>query len=213
MRRLVACADIAVVGRPAWSRVAPAAGAPEQTPKRGGTVVVGVKAEPACLNPVDRRCGFPSLLQKVLEPAFALAPDFTPRPRLVAARDVHEEPPFTRDVPRSIPMRAGATGFRSRRATSSSPTGRSSSISHPSCRCRTVTFDRSRAVGAKTVKVVLRERTADWRYPLLPRACRSTRSGAGPSRRSGATGSRIPRTGAPIGAARSSSPAGSAGSR
>jgi peptide/nickel transport system substrate-binding protein len=74
---------------------APAAGAPEQTPRRGGTVVIGPGGELSCLNPLDVDCGLPAFLGQVLEPAFEFTPDFTLRPRLVSTVSYTRTPPYT----------------------------------------------------------------------------------------------------------------------
>ena len=65
---------------------APAAGRPEQTPKRGGTLVVGrpAFAEPACLNPLTCAVSGDPALAQVLEGAFEVGPDLVPRPDLVS---------------------------------------------------------------------------------------------------------------------------------
>ena len=72
-----------------------AGGAPgAETPRRGGTVVFGPAAfEPACLNPLV--CGYAPVDQKVLTPAFAVAPDLTLKPMLVSGVDFTRRPPFT----------------------------------------------------------------------------------------------------------------------
>ncbi len=74
--------------------VAPAAGVPEQSPKRGGTVVVGVGGGGRCLSPLDEACGLPSFMEKVLEPAFVPGPDSTFRPQLVTGA-TYTKTPFT----------------------------------------------------------------------------------------------------------------------
>jgi ABC-type transport system substrate-binding protein len=76
---------------------APAAGAPDQGPRRGGTVVFGPTGEPACLNPLDPgTCGLGAgYFDKVLEPAFEWAPDNTFRPRLVSSVQYTKKPPYT----------------------------------------------------------------------------------------------------------------------
>jgi len=51
--------------------IAPAAGAPAQTPKRGGTLVLGGYLEPACLG-LDGACDLGPLLATVLDAAFEL---------------------------------------------------------------------------------------------------------------------------------------------
>jgi peptide/nickel transport system substrate-binding protein len=143
--------------------VAPAAGVPEQTPKRGGTVVVGVGREPPCVNPVDERCPTPlSFLAKVLEPAFALAPDFTLRPQLVTGATYTKTPPFTisfevhPDARWSdrVPVTARDFVFTHNAIVEHLPP----ELQGPHRLVRSV-----REVGAKTVRLVLRERTADWR--------------------------------------------------
>jgi len=75
--------------------VAPAAGVPGETPKRGGTLVVGRPsfAEPACLNPFTcTNSGDPALTQ-VLEGAFEVGPDLVPRPDLVSDVTTGRNPP------------------------------------------------------------------------------------------------------------------------
>jgi peptide/nickel transport system substrate-binding protein len=78
---------------------APASGAPEQTPKRGGTVVFGPVREFTCLNPVILECGpFPQVQwihSEVLLPAFAMAPDYRRLPVLVSGARVTARQPFT----------------------------------------------------------------------------------------------------------------------
>lgn len=71
----------------------PAAGAPAQTPKSGGTVVIALpRGEPTCLNFLGA-CSFAEwTVSQVLEGAFEIAPDFTYRPNLVSSVDVREEP-------------------------------------------------------------------------------------------------------------------------
>ena len=71
-----------------------AGGAPEQTPKRGGTVVVATFTEPACLNYL-RNCGpFVQLnIEEVLEGAFEIGP-VSFRPNLVSRVDYTRKPPF-----------------------------------------------------------------------------------------------------------------------
>jgi ABC-type transport system substrate-binding protein len=77
--------------------VAPAAGAPDQTPEPGGIVVVGVPAptEPACFNLLVEDCGIqPGFVRQVLEGAFEVGPDLSYRLDLVS--DVtYTKKPFT----------------------------------------------------------------------------------------------------------------------
>src|SRR5512134_3432767 len=65
---------------------APAATAPVQGPKRGGTIVVGYPsiAEPPCLNPLTCTSTVEPALTQVLEGAFELGPDLVLRPNLVS---------------------------------------------------------------------------------------------------------------------------------
>jgi peptide/nickel transport system substrate-binding protein len=74
--------------------VAPAAGVPSQTPKRGGTVVGGNPAgtEPACFNLlVDCRIN-PAFVRQVLEGAFEVGPDLSYRPNLVSHVTLTKKP-------------------------------------------------------------------------------------------------------------------------
>ena len=142
--------------------VSGAGGAAAQTPKRGGTVVVSGGREPPCLNPVDVRCGMsPNFLAKVLEPAFALAPDFTLRSHLASAT-------YTKTRPFVVTFRIHPDAHWSDRVP---VTARDFVFTHdaivghlPSESQGPHRLVRSaRAFGAKTVRIVLRERTADWR--------------------------------------------------
>ena len=137
--------------------------ATQQTPKRGGTVVVSGGREPPCLNPVDKRCGMsPTFLAKVLEPAFAFASDFTLRPQLVTGATYTKTPPFVvtfRVHPDArwsdgVPVTARDFVFTHEAIVRHLPP----ELQYPHGLVRSV-----RALGAKTARVVLRERTADWR--------------------------------------------------
>jgi ABC-type transport system substrate-binding protein len=81
--------------------VAPTSGAPTQSPRKGGTAHFGEVTEPACLNVLRESCsqagGGPLslLVDKILEPAFHVGPDFTWRPRLVSRVTFTRKPPFT----------------------------------------------------------------------------------------------------------------------
>jgi peptide/nickel transport system substrate-binding protein len=95
MRR-IPLAFAAVLGTAALA-AAPAAGVPDQTPKRGGTVVVPGGLEFACLNPFAA-CNLGirnSLLGQVLEGAFKVTPDLGYRPDLVSRADIVSRTPFT----------------------------------------------------------------------------------------------------------------------
>ena len=145
--------------------VSPAAGAPVQTPQRGGTVVFGPVAESGCLNPF-RDCGgsgpqFFWILQKVLPPAFVVAPDFTRRPALVS------QVTFTRTAPFTLTY---AIRPEARWSDGVPVTARDFLFTHQAIRKHFPPDDvhrsyvRSiRAVDAKTVRVVLRSRYAGWR--------------------------------------------------
>ena len=103
----------------------------------------------------------PSFLAKVLEPAFAPTPDFTLRPHLASATYT-KTPPFVvtfRIRPDArwsdrVPVTARDFAFTHEAIVEHLPP----ELQHPHDLVRSV-----RAVGAKTVRVVLRERTADWR--------------------------------------------------
>ena len=151
--------------------VSGAGGADAQTPKRGGTVVFGAGAEPACLSPVDASCAQPGFLEKVLEPAFALAPDSTRRPQLVSSVTYTKTPPFTvtfaiQPAARwsdGVPVTARDFVFTHDAIVERLP---------PELQGAHRLVDPVRPIGAKTVRVVLRSRTADWRslfYRVLPR--------------------------------------------
>jgi hypothetical protein len=127
-------------------------------------------AEPPCVNPVNANCVTPppAYLEKVLEPAFAFAPDATLRPQLVSGATFTKTPPFTvtfsihADARWSdrVPVTARDFVF-----THESIVGHLPPESQGVHRLvRSV-----QRVDAKTVRVVLRSRTADWRTPLLPR--------------------------------------------
>ena len=154
-------------------------------------------------------CDGACFLEKVLQPAFALAPDSTLRPQLVTGATVQTTPRFAVTLPLH-PDARWSDGFPSRRGTSSSPTPRSSGISPATFRARIASFGPVRPVDAKTVRVVLRSRTAEWQA-LFPASCRRTLSGGRTSKGCGATGSRIPGRARRSGAARSFSRAGIAG--
>jgi peptide/nickel transport system substrate-binding protein len=77
--------------------VSGAGGAGAQTPKRGGTLVIGTRtaSEPACLNVLVDACRFDlsyPLLDQVLPGAFEIQPDATFRPDLAEAEIVAKQP-------------------------------------------------------------------------------------------------------------------------
>ena len=75
--------------------VSGAGGAPAQTPKRGGTLVIlrPIQSQPACLNPLAcGGLGFDPAITQVLEGAFETGPDLVVRPNLVSAVDIATKP-------------------------------------------------------------------------------------------------------------------------
>ena len=148
----------------------PAAGNQAQTPPKGGTVVFGPILEPRCLNPLVDSCVSPTFLwafEKVFAPPFALAPDFTPRPKLVSRVTFTRKPPFTltyeiRPEARwsdGVPVSARDFVFTHQAIRRLTPDSFAAGI-HPLVRS-------IRAVDAKTVRVVLRSRDARWRTALF----------------------------------------------
>lgn len=150
---------------------APAAGGPEQTPKRGGTIVVGRPSfsEPACLNPFScTDSGDPALTQ-VLEGAFEFGPDLVPRPDLVSRVTPGRNPPsltyYVRPEARwsdGVPVTARDFQFTHEAfvAHDEDPDGLYANV------------QRARVLNAKTFRVELRRPFAAWRYLyslVLPR--------------------------------------------
>ena len=142
--------------------------ATQQAPRSGGTVSFSLSEEPACLNVLVAKCttssgDLPSVMEKVLEPAFDVGPDFTFRPRLVSRVTVTKRPPFTltyRIRPEAlwsdgVPLTARDFVFtyEAQVAHRSALGPEVDALSH----VRRVT-----AIDAKTVRVVLRSRFAGW---------------------------------------------------
>ena len=194
--------SITLVGLLAAAAVvaAPTAGAPEQTPKRGGTVVFGPVAELGCVNPLIN-CGpggpqYGWIFEKVLPGAFALAPDFTRRKALVSSVTFTRTPPFTltytiRPEARwsdGVPVTARDFVFTHEAIRAYYPPN------HPHRR-----YIRSvRSVGAKTVRVVMGAPYAGWRglfWIVLPQHALAGEDLA----RIWANGIENPKTGTPIG--------------
>ena len=142
--------------------VSGAGGADVQTPKRGGTVVFGAGAELTCLSPVDASCAQPGFLEKVLEPAFAYTADSTLRPQLVSSATETKRTPFTVTFaihPAArwsdrVPVTARDFVFTHNAIVEHLP---------PELQGAHRLVRSVRPIGAKTVRVVLRSRTADWR--------------------------------------------------
>jgi peptide/nickel transport system substrate-binding protein len=145
--------------------------ATQQTPKRGGTVVVAIPiTEPACLNVVtlercvssNSRAGLLATMQAVLGAPFDVGPGYSWRPRLVSKVGVTKKQPFTltyRIHPEArwsdgVPVTARDFIFTLRALRKHDPFG--ARADHSSIRS-------IRAVNAKTVRLVLRPRFADWR--------------------------------------------------
>jgi peptide/nickel transport system substrate-binding protein len=161
--------------------VSGAGGADAQTPRAGGTVRFGELSEPPCLNPLLARClgpgGFPTLAflaEKVLEPEFVVSPDFTWRPQLVSGVTFTRKPPFTltyRIQPRArwsdgVPVTARDFVFTLR-----ARIARKDQLDEAT-RGVVEQVRSASAVGAKAVRVVLRERHAGWHSlfgNILPR--------------------------------------------
>ena len=149
----------------------------QQTPKRGGTLVVGSVREPACINAFLIRCGDLSDIGHLMAPAirgaFKVGPGLTWQPDLATA-EITKTPPFTvtyhiRPEARwsdGVPVTAGDFVFthETRRAHAEEL------INFEKEQLRAI---RSvRAVGPKTVEVVLNSRDSLWRgffSRILPR--------------------------------------------
>ena len=162
-RSSLALAAVVVSGAIA---VAPAAGVPEQTPKRGGTLVIRVPGgEPACLNVLPMSCNFDfgqwHGSEKVLQTPFEVGPDFTYEESLVSRVDFTRRRPFTLTYhihPEArwsdgVPVTAQDFIFTLqaiRRHAS------------PEFRDFHAPIRSARAVDRKTLRVVLRPRSASW---------------------------------------------------
>lgn len=139
--------------------VSGADGSTLQTPKRGGTVVIGDQV-PACLSfPVG--CPVHAVLWQVLEGAFEVGPNLTYRPNLVSRVTLTEEP-FTltyhiRPEARwsdGVAVSASDFVFTYRLLMTNPRLGENDPLR---------TIRRVRAVDAKTFRVVFRARLGDWR--------------------------------------------------
>jgi peptide/nickel transport system substrate-binding protein len=148
-----------------------AGGAEAQAPKRGGTVTVpgvfGGVREPGCLNPL-RTCGDVALdhIAEVLEGAFEAGPDRL-RPNLVTGVEFTQNPPFTltyhiRPQARwsdGVPITASDFVF-THRTTRRADLAAGRDTAHTK-------VESIRAVSARVVQVVLRDRPSDWRRVLF----------------------------------------------
>ena len=154
-------------------------GATQQTPKRGGTVVVWAPVEPACLNwllSCGNSAATSAVLDEVLEGAFAIGPRHYV-PALVSPHvEITRKKPFTitlhiREAARwsdGVPVTAADFTFTEamiRRDVA--PDTDNSQLRYQRTAVRAVT-----ALDSKTVRVVLNARSAGWRdlfAVLLPR--------------------------------------------
>ncbi len=146
--------------------VSGAGGAGAQTPKRGGTLVLRlIGPEPACLNVLLTSCGRtlvgPGWVEAVLQSPFDIGPDFTFEERLVSRVDYTRRRPFTLTYhirPEAhwsdgVPITAQDFIFtlRAQRRHGS-----------PEFREFHAPVRSARAVDPKTLRVVLRPRSANW---------------------------------------------------
>jgi peptide/nickel transport system substrate-binding protein len=145
--------------------------ATQQTPKRGGTVVVGTYFEPACLNAYLERCGSSQPWVRILSSlslrgAFSIGRDSTSyEPDLVTGVDVTRTPPFTLTyhIRREARWSDGAPiTARDFVFTYNAIRSVMAEVWEPDAE-NYATVKSVRAVDAKTVRVVLRSRSARWR--------------------------------------------------
>jgi peptide/nickel transport system substrate-binding protein len=157
--------------------VSGAGGAPAQTPKRGGTVVVAASNEPPCLNWLTTCAasfGVGAALEDVLEGAFDHGPLHL-TPDLVSRVEVTKRPPFTltyyiRPEARwsdGVPVTASDFVFTQNAIRKYVSPDWISDAAFQRTKVRS-----ARPVGTKTVRVVLNDRLAAWRQlfaVVLPR--------------------------------------------
>jgi peptide/nickel transport system substrate-binding protein len=153
-----------------------AGGAGAATPQRGGSVAVFAGPEPSCLNPFGPCTFNHAFLRLVFEGAFAVGPDLRHRPNLVSRADIVSRSPLTivyRIRPEArwsdgVPVTASDFVFTHRIFRDYRAGGAQSLDIRPWYRTiRTVA-----PLDAKTVRVVFRERFADWQLlfnRVLPR--------------------------------------------
>jgi peptide/nickel transport system substrate-binding protein len=187
--------------------VAGAGAADAQTPKRGGTVVVGgaTPREPGCLNAYLERCGsnFPTvgtLMGLALRGAYSVGPDLTYQPELVSGAEYTTVPPYTLTYhirPEAhwsdgVPVTAQDFVF-----THAAVRSVRNELNEPDAEYYSV-IRRVTAVDAKTVRVVLRDRFAGWRG-LFPRVLPAHALRGEDFSTVWLSGIRNPKTGRPIG--------------
>ena len=153
-----------------------AGGSNAQTPKRGGTAVVGSYLEPACLNAYLEKCGsslpFAGILMGLaLRGAFRIGSDSTTyEPDLVSRVDFTRAPPFTLTYHIRPEARwSDGTPITARDFVFTHNVIRSvmAEIWEPDAEVY-ARVESTEAVGPKTLRVVLRSRFAGWRG-LFPR--------------------------------------------
>jgi peptide/nickel transport system substrate-binding protein len=135
-------------------------GAGAATPKRGGTLVIGVPGQGSCLNPFGP-CGItPGDLTQVLRGAFQVGPDLVPRPDLVSHLTIGRNPPsltyHIRPAARwsdGVPVTAEDFRFTHRVFA----TTRTTSPNRPDARPLYGTIRRVQVLGPKTFRVELRK--------------------------------------------------------
>ena len=165
-RRLALAAALVAVLSP----VSGAGGADAQTPKPGGTLVMGTLREPGCLNAYLLRCSsnlppVGAIMSLVLRGAFRVAPDMAYEPDLLTRAEYTTTAPYTltyhiRPDARwsdGVPITARDFVFTQRAIRSVL-----NEVWEPQVPVF-ATVRSVRAVDAKTVKVVLRSRFAGWR--------------------------------------------------
>ena len=148
----------------------PAAGTSTQTPKRGGTLVMGTLREPGCLNAYLIRCSsnlppVGAIMRLAFRGAFRVGPDFVYQPDLLARAEYTTTPPYTltyhiRRAARwsdGVPITARDFVF-----TQSAVRSVLNEVWEPDAAIYAIVRN-VRAVDTKTVKVVLRSRFAGWR--------------------------------------------------
>lgn len=152
-----------------------AGGAPAQTPKRGGTLVISTSEtlEPACLNPLLCLGASSGLLGELFAGAFEVTPAGVFRPDLVSRAEIVSKQP--QKVRFHIRPEARWSDGRSITASDFSFTHRVVLTHLPGddlSRQRAENVTAIRELDAKTVEVLLRNRDPDWRYlfsAVLPR--------------------------------------------
>jgi peptide/nickel transport system substrate-binding protein len=157
---------LAAAAAAALLAVSGAGGGTEQTPKRGGTLIIGARPieEPACLNVFTcaLRITVPGLLGEVLPGAFEQRLDGAFLPNLVSRADIVSKSPFVL-VYRIRPEARWSDG-EPVTARDFVFTDRLRKAHLPATDWHRTHVRSVRPLDAKTVRVVLRERFVDWPY-------------------------------------------------